>query len=171
MIAVNNLKEVMADSTFPVTAQKVFFDAMNAGYSAKENPAKGTIAELPGSKTITYTQGPWKVVDTYFVTPASDWSGGTTVIWYEGVPVWMMQYFGMYKKHAIPFLKMELRHAYSTRQFIGGRGVGFHMHLGYTYTNHLAHNSNFQLFSGREHVEGPEELTSGWHQYHGGMMV
>src|SRR3989344_7101683 len=100
MLNLEELKKIAKTPAFLAEVETVFFEAMNAGYA--NSPKKRTISELPGSKLIQYDRWPWNVMDTYLVTPLSSSSGGMTVITYEEVPVWMMQYFGRYDEDAIP---------------------------------------------------------------------
>ncbi|MDP1707049.1 MAG: DUF5680 domain-containing protein [bacterium] len=165
------LKDTAASPAFYLQMQGIFFEAMNAGYAAEDKSKKGSIAELPGSKTITYAKDPWVVLDVYQVTPISSFSGGTTHILYECVPVWMMQYFGMYHEDAIPFLKAALRHNYESSEFLGGRGPGIFIRDGWGYSNHSFIGSSFAKFSGYEYIWSPDNEPKGWHNYHGGLMI
>ena len=47
--------------------KEVFFEAMAAGWA--QNAQKGTIAELPGLKVITFsTEDGFRVVDSYYAS-------------------------------------------------------------------------------------------------------
>jgi len=167
----DDLKKLAGEAGFKPEMKATFFDAMNAGYAAKKKPKKSTIIELPGSKLIPpYVRGPWKVTDVYFVTPLGSQSGGTTVISYEGVPVWMMQYFGEYQKVAIPCLKAALRHAYARREFNGGRGTDFFDYGEDIYYRNFVQGT-FDNFSGHECITDNDGNEIGQHRYHGGIMV
>lgn len=146
-----------------------FLEAMKTGYA--NTPAKGTIAEMPGSKTIEYRHGKWRVFDAYLVTPQSAYSGGSTIIWYGPVPIWMMQYLGHYDKEAIPCLKAALKENYQAGKFRGGRGPEWFVNDGYTYINVVEHN-NFSNHSwGKEAIYGPDGKMAGYHRYQSIYMV
>jgi len=173
MLNLEELKKLAETDTFLVEMRDVFFEAMNAGYAAEGKPKKGSIAELPGSKTITYTIGPWVVLDVYQVTPISSFSGGTTHIWYKGVEVWMMQYFGKYEEVAIPCLKAALRDAYSRKEFRGGRGPHTFKHTGFVYRNPIS-QLDFEEFYGAEEIldeRHERRKVLGWHRFQGGLMI
>jgi hypothetical protein len=148
--------------------RNVFFAAMQRGYAAR--PRKGTIAQLPGSKTIPYVKGPWDVIDTYITTNLSEASGGMTCIYHDCRIVWMMQYMGEYDTRAIPCLKAALRDAYTKEEFWGGRGSPDFVHDGLIYTNRPyspTHDRvvNWNLVAGREEVRDSAGDCLGWHQY------
>jgi len=144
-----------------------FHKAMRAGYST--SPQKGTLVELPGSKTIEYRHNGWRVLDMYFVGPDGEYSGGTTTMWYGPIPIWMMQYLGRYEKEAIPCLKAALSSTYMPGQFNGGRGPDCFPYEGYVYINAVEKEGFvnaagieriFDLMSGRE--VGSHRYQSQW---------
>lgn len=161
------IAEALKDRTFPAQIQDVFFDAMLEGYVGKPN--KSWNPGLPGSKVIEYRRESWLVVDSYIVSEKSPYSGGTTYIYYDGVPVWMMQYFGFYDGCAIPTLKAALREAYEERIFFGGRGPRTFLQDVHTYRNSTRSN-DFKSFSGREEIENVDAEFCGFHQYQGGLL-
>lgn len=156
---------------------------MQDGYAG--NAKKSTITELPNSKVITFKKGKWTVVDCYFVTLLSNSSFGTTIIYYDDVPVWMMQYHGEYPKEAIPFLKRALRSCYDHGKFVGGRGPTTYEERdgqGYTYHNSLPmsdfHSNEPHNFAGREDIVkyyryryGVRSRVVGWHEYSGQLLI
>ncbi len=145
--------------------QDVFFEAMTAGWA--QDVQKIKIQELPNSKTIPFVLGDFRVLDTYFVTPLSDRSAGSTTIWHEDKPVWIMHYGGRYAKIAVPFLKSCLHRAYvDERRFYGGRGPAFVRDEHFTYVNKIERN-NFADFVGEEHVFDLNEQCLGHHWYRG----
>ena len=152
----------------------VFFAAMQNGYAG--GASKSIISELPGSKVIRYKQGDFEVVDCYFVTPHSDFSFGTTTIYYQGNAVWMMQYRGRYPKDMISFLKQALRQTYDKSEFVGGRGPAEYAegdNSGLVYVNKLM-SADWRNFSGREeiwHNHGQGSTLKGWHEYAGLLLV
>lgn len=142
-----------------------FFEAMVNGYV--QDAPKTTIAELPGSKVITFEWGDYKILDCYFVNPHSAASVGQTMIWHQGVPVWTMNYGGRYAKIALPFLKACLRRAYVTeRRFYGGRGPRFVQDNRFTYVNNINRGS-FKDFKGEEFIFDMSEQCFGHHWYNG----
>lgn len=171
MIALGEMQELVKDPYFWTQTEAVFFEAMNAGYAAEEKPKKTTIAELAGSKFVEpYVRQPWIVKDVYLATPLSDFSGGMTVIEYEGVPIWMMQYFGHYYEEAISCLKAALRQTYSERHFVGGRGPAHFVHESYIYENPEILSQDFKLFRGDEFIHNKSGKVFGRHVYQGGAM-
>lgn len=176
MVASNDLEKLARKETFRLEIEAEFLAAMNKGYAAMDKPKKGAIVELPGSKLVPpYTRGPWKVVDFYLVSTLSQYSGGMTIISYQGVPVWMMQYFGEYEEAAIPCLKAALRTAYAEKVFLNGRGPRSFWHDGYRYRNMptIVPRNRFPQgsFEGTEEIEDAEGKRCGWHNYQGGLMV
>jgi hypothetical protein len=146
---------------------------MNAGYASDSK--KGTLPGLPGSKLLTHDRGRWGVVDVYIVTRLSSQSGGTTIISYDGVPVWMMQYFGWYKPVAIPCLKAALKRAYGEEKFYAGRGPLSFEYEGFLYRNWVKMDMHFQnefhtSFRGSEDIHDKEGVLWGMHRFHGGIM-
>ncbi|HUD03169.1 MAG TPA: DUF5680 domain-containing protein [Candidatus Paceibacterota bacterium] len=146
--------------------QQVFFAAMRAGY-AGDAPEKTTISELPGSKVITYQDGPWLVRDVYFIHSESDSSSGMTLIYYNGQPAWTMQYQGWYVKEVIPFLKRALAVKYRVGNWFGGRGPASYTEYNFTYRNVVKRNS-FTRFLGHEDIcEKSTGRMLGYHTYQG----
>ncbi|MFA6446437.1 MAG: DUF5680 domain-containing protein [Candidatus Paceibacterota bacterium] len=141
-----------------------FFSAMKAGWA--QNVQKIKIQELPGSKAIPFVLGDFRVLDTYFVTPLSDRSAGSTTIWHEDKPVWIMHYGGRYAEIAVPFLKSCLHRAYRYEQFYGGRGPFFVRDERFTYVNKIERN-DFGDFAGEERVFDLNEQCLGHHWYRG----
>lgn len=163
-------------------AKEVFFKAMLDGYAGDKKMSTNTISP-DGYKTIEFIDGEFRVVDRYCITPLSDYSAGTTTIFFKGsdeswVPVWWMSYGGVYPKGAIQFLKMALQKAYVTEQFCGGRGLenfqskisvdGFQVTLEYRNV----FEGNFVDFEGVEEIlqiplPGYEPEKIGYHEYSG----
>jgi hypothetical protein len=154
----------------PEQILSVFFAAMRNGY-AKSGVKKDTIAELPGSKTIPFELGDFKLLDCYLVTPDSPHSFGQTIIWRNDVPIWIMSYQGWYLKDAIPFLKRALWEAYDRGDFFGGRGPRFFQNDGMTYTNRFDFPNDWRHFRGREEVFDRNGQNVGWHEYQGLLLV
>ncbi len=153
--------------------RNTFFTAMRNGYAS--DAPKGTVIDLPCSKTIRFKLGAFDVIDLYFVNPESDYSFGFTVIWHNNHPVWVMQYAGQYPKELIPFLKRALRRNYEQSIFTGGRGPDFYEEAGdnLLYTNCPAIN-DFSNFMGREEIMSRKRdgaKLEGWHRYFGFLLA
>lgn len=153
-------------------AQEVFFEAMMDGYAGNlENSTKTVDSE--GYKTITFVHGDFKVVDRYCVTPNSDFSAGTTTIFYKPedrwTPVWWMSYGGRYPFYLIHFLKSALRATYEKKEFCGGRGPKFFRGFGESYENNW--EGDFYFFSGKEEIHTCLGRGMGGHQYFGMALI
>lgn len=149
--------------------EQIFFEAMKAGWATKVE--KTTIPRMPGYKAIVWEDGLWRVVDSYAVGPditlGGNRSAGSTTIFYEDKPVWVMQYGGYYHKKAIPFLKQALLNAYCDRKFFGGRGPSIYKEGNWIYINHTT-GVSFEGFKGREEIINmAEDCFYGWHEYWG----
>ena len=95
-----------------------------------------------------------------------------TVVSFEDIPVWMMQYFGEYDKEAIPCLKAALRVAYERKEFNGGRGPNLFRYGGCVYRNFPDDVRSIpEYFSGSEEIRGTSSTARGWHRYQGGLMI
>jgi hypothetical protein len=144
-------------------------DVRQNKYIAK--PEKGTISEIPGSKTIEYLEDGWRVLDTYVVSPVSPFSGGTTIIYYRDLPVWMMQYNGYYHDDAIPCLKAALAANYEQKVYNGGRGPESFEHEGFHYFNAPMSNEFFGRTSGQETIFNSQRKLRGVHLYQAWWMI
>ena len=142
---------------------RFFFDAMLQGY-VSVGP-KGTIPELPGSKTKRWISGPYELYDVWFTNSNNDYSCGDTFIWKDGVLVWKMSYQGRYPQQYIDFLKSALKQSYKTSHFCGGRGPVVFQQGQLTYVNQIT-----SLLSDNHCITGREEISDnggvqGWHTY------
>lgn len=149
-----------------------FFAAMQSGY-AMEGVPKAKVPDMPGYKETRYRDDAWLLVDRWCVNPDSDKSVGTTTIWYQNDPVWVMHYGGYYPQAYIPFLKMVLFRQYSWTCFNGGRGPAefYDKQSGMIYTNRPERNK-FTRFNGQEEIlgisaRGDIVTLVGWHEYWG----
>ena len=150
--------------------QDFFFLAAMNGYAG--SAPKGTIVELPRSKTITFTDGDWKAVDVYYTIPNNPWSFGQKVIWRGGIPVWEMSYYGQYPERAKPTLKKALMRTYEKKIFEGGRGLNWRdteKEMSYGNTLDMGNGKNdFSYFKGMEYISTSELSGAiGWHEYSG----
>lgn len=161
---------LIATPNFRQHALEAFFEAMRVGYATA--PEKGTIKELPGSKTIEYVCEKWRMLDTYLVAPNTVYSGGMTCMFFGGVPVWMMHYSGGYREEGIPCLKAALRNTYRHNIFYGGRGPRFFQFGQYAYINTVAENDFHGRVCGEERIfDSKDNELVGYHQYHAQWMV
>lgn len=156
-------------------AQEVFFAALRDGYCGnKENTIKGSTPR--GTKTLTFVSGNFMVVDEYQTSPHSDFSAGTTTIFYCDIrnnwfPVWWMAYGGEYPKEVILFLKETLSQNYQTNIFFGGRGPAHYRSekSGLVYENLCA--GDFNRFQGMEEIWDIEHRRIGFHKFFGMAMI
>lgn len=147
-----------------------FFKAMQYGYASNVS-RKTAVLGMPGFKQIDFCDGDWRCLDRYCVTPLSSKSAGSTTIWHQNIPVWMMHYGGQYKEEAIDFLKLALRANYDESIFHGCRGPASLSHVGETflYTNTLFPESrHFGAFTGYEKITNTRDnQLLGYHGYMG----
>ncbi len=145
--------------------QSFFFKTIVGGWAVGGQKIK--IADMPGYKAITFRDGDFYLLDRYCVTPNSPKSAGTTTIWFQDVPVWLMNYGGFYQESAIAFLKRALLQTYVTHQFVGGRGPLVYTEGNLVYVNQPRLN-DFTKFEGREEVLNTESgVLLGFHEYWG----
>ena len=159
----------------PSVIETFYLNAMTEGFvSTTSKPRK--VPNLPDSKQVIFQRDGWKLTDTWHVTPASDYSGGATHIYFEDTLVWMMHYFGRYPQSLIPFLKEALAEEFKNKRFTGGRGPKqlIFKNKGLIYRNQ-AEDPRFIHFHGEETLGPALELENdqnfGWHRYHGGLML
>lgn len=132
-------------------AYDLFFRAMAAGWvvGAQET----AVPDMPGYREISYQEvgSPFRLTDRFSVIPGSPKFDGTTTIWHNDVPVWVMHYWGFYEEAANKFLKSVLLRAYRDKEFFGGRGRKVAQEGPFLYLNHTQ-LEDFRSFSGREEV-------------------
>ena len=152
----------------PQSVEKVYWEAMKYGWGSGEIK-KQTAPLLPGYKCIHFASGKFDVLDAYCKTPFNNRSTGFTLIWFNKIPVWTMNYGGEYTKEVILFLKLALQRIMTERIFMGGRGPSVFYHNGFpglTYRNEVQENS-FLKFAGREEIRNANSLLLGYHDYQG----
>lgn len=156
--------------------QKFFFEAARNTYAG--DAKKETDPYLPKSKVYRFERGEYLYIDTYFTN--GERSGGQTVIYQEGAPVWLMQYYGWCKnddKDVLAFLKQALLFAYGKSEWHRGRGPHNFCGTGLrgtelAYSNvpiRPPYDQDFRFFHGRESIGlAKAPLTElFWHQYQG----
>ncbi|MDD4761455.1 MAG: DUF5680 domain-containing protein [Candidatus Pacebacteria bacterium] len=152
-------------------AKEVFFKAMLAGYAGEGREKTTKAKSSDGYTTIEYSDGDFRVVDRYCTTPDSDFSAGTTVIFFENKPVWWMAYAGSYPAEVIGFLKEILRENYENGIFNGGRGLGVKRGENFIYINEVK-DCDFSLFNGMEIIiYSKTEKKLGFHRYFGSALI
>lgn len=130
---------------------------------------KTTIKEFPGSEAYYYEAEKLLYIDCYFSSKTRSY--GQTTIWFDGIPVWGMQYYGEWncdnERIVIPFLKKALFMAYENLEFIGGRGPCRFNEGDLHYTN--ASIGDFTGFQGEESIYDYEQSSRRvfWHRYAG----
>jgi len=167
-----------------VEAEKIkafFFEAMRGGY-VNQRPFKLPLPDpFSGEEAIPYRRNfkdGFYLLDYYFVSPDSNSCYGSTVIWFEEKPIWVMHYGGWYDERVIPFLKRALARNYNEDVFLGGRGPEFLEGEDHTlqYFNKVEQN-DFNDFRGREGIITTSEQWKvavgtklGEHHYLGGRL-
>lgn len=164
-------------------AEKIFFAGMLTGYVSSEMSGMGIfgIPRVRPSKRYGFEEWGaddlrtgWELHDSYGVGQGG-LSFGMTIITYEEVPIWHMQYWGRYEKRVIPFLKRVLLMNYDQKIFSGGRGPDTFSTTEdswrLVYLNGA--DGTFAKFSG---VEGIRDVTGnpvsvGFHRYQGGLLI
>ncbi len=146
-----------------------YLESAVKGYATGETK-RSTIPELPGSRVFPNTKGEFRYADLYFKSRTRSY--GLVTLWIEEVPVWVMHRHGSWRHHdkrVGPFLKMALSHAYSSKEFLGGRGPLIFRHGSLVYANHPDPKSNFTDFRGYEWITGDQ--THIWDcEYSGGLL-
>lgn len=160
--------------------ESFFFEAMKSGW-AQPVPKIPLPEPFSGGKAIPYRReinDGLYLLDYYFVAPDSKSSYGTTVIWIEQRPAWVMHYGGWYEKGVISFLKRALARNYNEDRFMGGRGPEGLEGEDHTlqYLNRVEQN-DFSNFRGHEWIEATSPHSGfapgtklGEHHYFGGVL-
>jgi len=156
--------------------QSFFLEAAGKCYAG--DLPKTTIAELPKSKVYRYEKRNLLYLDVYYTNGES--SGGQTTIFWDSVPVWLMQYHGWCKdddKRTLSFLKEALKSTYERGIWNFGRGPDAYTsqefpHLRYVIDEH--DSGGFETFSGmesvRDYTRRPSDLIF-WHRFHGMLLA
>ena len=157
--------------TFLEEIQDFFFRAMLQGWVA--DGEKVSIPGMPGYQAFPFAEGDFYLLDCYVVNPESSKSAGTTTIWYQEKPVWVMLYRGLYQEDAIPVVKAALLETYHAGRFIGGRGPKQFKMGNLEYTNDAPNDDQFTSFQGSESVRDTTYArpSLGWHRYWGMSLI
>ena len=87
------------------SAKEVFFRALLEGYAGNVEKKNVKVSVFDFKTTVTYTEGPFIVIDEWTTSDHSDVSFGSTMILFEEIPIWFMTYSGLYPKNVTPSLK------------------------------------------------------------------
>src|SRR3989338_1996936 len=101
--------------------QEFFFEGSLWGYAG--GGEKIIIPDVKKTRRFVYYRGELLYRDEYVVN--GEYSGGSTVIYMDGLPVWLMQYHGWCQNDnsdVLAFLKKVLTKTYQDSEFCGGRG-------------------------------------------------
>lgn len=129
---------------------------------------KSAISTRKGSHDLTYRQGDWHYIDSYF--GGTDFIG-QEVVWHQGVALWAMNYYGRILRPEMIDAGMAgrvIQHSLSTL-YKDGRFLGGFTHkleeLIYVDTN----EGEFRSFTGVERIYG-EDIEVYRLDYHGGLI-
>jgi len=150
-----------------IRIQEFFFTAMISGYAKSSLPAVGMY--MPGYNSLTYSSGDLMLIDQWATYKSSDRSSGSTTIYKDNQPIWVMSYEGHYPEDALPTLKAALHINYKKKVFLGGRGPAIVNIAGYHYSNQIG-NNEFTDFDGAEYIHRGQ-LYVGSHSYRGQSLV
>lgn len=122
----------------------------------------------PQSHDLTYTEGAFSYLDSYF----GGWDFiGEEVVYFEGEPVWAMNYYGKVTNRekitatmAGQTIKASLSRMYQEGRFLGGF---FYTHKDCEYTD--TSNGEFTSFTGKEWITRDGEIVYEL-VYHGGLI-
>lgn len=147
-----------------------FLEGMRAGYVSETKPQE--VPDEQYAEMHVYERDGLLLKDRWRSAPGGIKSSGETMIWYNGIPLWWMSYYGQYSPIAIPVLKSALSEAYvMKREFVGGRGPSLFLGEDLTYINTLHSGSSFEKFRGTERIlENSTQLARGYHDYMGGVL-
>lgn len=151
--------------------QRFFFRAQRHGWAA--DAASHLVPDMPGYKEISFREGNFTMIDRYCVNSDSKKSAGMKTIWFQDMPVWVMNYGGWYDKAVIPFLKDALCVAYAEETFFGGRGPlafreGDDPQFQYLIYSNSPCKNDFREFRGSECIVAEDVQTLlGSHTYSG----
>jgi hypothetical protein len=122
-----------------------------------------------GSHDLTFAEGDWKYLDSYF--GGRDFIG-EEVVYYQGKPVWAMNYYGRILRadlitpaQAGQVIKASLSKMYREGRFLGGFE---YQHEGFTYTD--TSEGEVLSFRGREFISRHGETAYELY-YHGGLIL
>lgn len=127
-----------------------------------------SLAHRPGSHDLEFYDGEFSYLDSYF--GSTDFIG-EEVVYYQGQPVWAMNYYGrvleprrISSAEAGQMIKESLSHMYQEGRFLGG--------FEYNTRHGVYHDSNqgdVTSFTGREWITQDEVVVYELY-YHGGLI-
>jgi hypothetical protein len=132
------------------------------GGGAKSAPCR------PMSHDLQFVDGDWSYLDSYF--GGTDFIG-EEAIWYDGNPVWTMNYYGYILKPELitPSQAGQVIKASLSRMYMEGRFLGGFQHNEGEFTYFDTSEGDFCRFTGREWIQRDGfkayELV-----YHGGLI-
>jgi len=159
------------DKEFVEEMMEAFLDGMARGWAGGAKSVRST--EFSGLEVIRVESGKFLITDAFYYNEIGRGFGFTIIAHTRiglGVPFWKMDYWGVYPKSVIDFLKEALHCAYSNQVFSGGRGLSGHEKSDLTYKNNPV-LMPFENFGGKERIVSTSNLELGWHQYRGGSLL
>ncbi|MFH1315840.1 MAG: hypothetical protein ABIH67_05615 [Candidatus Uhrbacteria bacterium] len=154
-----------------------FFRAMLENSWASGGEAMTSVGQ-PFTKHVSWTDGgDWIVIDRWTSVPASNFSRGSTTIFFCGIPVWFVHFHGEYTKEASKLVKQALIRTWEARRFRASRGEIFSQG-GLTYINDVARPRDgdgsldiFAKFACYEEVYDADRNRLGWHRVSGMALI
>ena len=157
--------------------QQFFFEGSLRGYAG--GGEKIIVSGVKKTRRFVHQRGELYYRDEYVVN--GEYSGGSTIIYVDSFPVWLMQYHGWCKDddpEVLAFLKKVLVDTYRSGEFAGGRGKygAWRSNEGsLIYENHptlLPTVNEFNDFIGHERIKTqtwkPDQSHEVfWHRYQG----
>jgi len=154
--------------------QEFYFEGSLRGYAG--GGEKIIVSGVKKTRRFVHQRGELYYRDEYVVN--GEYSGGSTIIYVDSFPVWLMQYHGWCKDDdlaVLAFLKQTLLAAHTKGEWNGGRGPGEFAEdkeNGLVYMNWPLmppFDQSFRSFMGRERIWRQPDKTKDvfWHQYQG----
>lgn len=158
--------------------ENFYWEAMQAVGWPTGKGHKFVDSSYPGYKFIGYTNlSGFSFLDKWSDPHTYGKSTGETIICFQEIPVWVMNYGGQYPKEVIPFLKLALMEVINSRDFAGGRGpkrkYTNEKYPDLSYEN-LPIKNHFSEFWGEEIIFGKNSFRNhieGTHRYQGMSLI
>jgi len=150
--------------------QQVFLNAMtNSSWVSGGQKWPGS---EPNLWQVIYDDGPWHVIDQWSVAPGTNNSFGSVIIYFENIPVWMMQFHGEYDQECGDFVKLALLDSYRRREFRAGRGRNGFQNEKLVYLTTYYQPASFASFNFLEEVyDFRTDERLGWHRVSGMALI